>query len=1051
MEEYWRVRISVRNLVEFILRAGDIDNRRGAFGEKDAMQEGSRIHRRIQGQMGSGYQAEVPLSMEISWPEALFCCAEMPSHVRSADIPPEGRECPRPAIRDWGQNPARADRAADDAANDAANVRNALRLGDAAETLSQVRSDGAENGAGGKAKNAPAAEKFPAQKLVLTVEGRADGIFMEEKSRAKKGRKRLPTYDPCEFTLDSPADFSLVNVALKRGPDKISEEIPDGGTDQNSQKGIFYIDEIKGIYRDVMSLEYPLMLHLAQAKCYAYIYGSQKGLSHVGVQMTYCNLGMEDSDPDIREEDIPSSEKTAQAAALSGSETRDARQAGGGRRAGKKASYQSGIGQIRRFRQIYTMEELETWFMKLVGQYRKWAKLQIEWKVARQNSIRDLPFPFSWRPGQKDVASSVYRTIARGKKLFIQAPTGTGKTLSTIYPAVKAIGEGKADRLFYATAKTITRTVAEESFAILREKGLHMKTVTLTAKEKICFQEETECNPDACPYAKGHYDRVNDAVFELISENEALDRQALEAQARKWQVCPFEMGLDTALWTDAVICDYNYIFDPRARLKRFFGEGVKGDYLFLIDEAHNLVERGREMFSASLYMEEFLALRKEFLAFGRARKTDSSTQNECNAPILSRHHRPGELLRTARALARAAKHCIDWLQKRQLEMEERGAGVMTLGAWEDEAKSSFLSGASSQIMESTQGGIGVFPVYLLNLLGLMEDFMEDSLDAELNEKTLNLYFQIRSFLEVCDHLDDNYVVYTERLAKGRFLLRAYCVDISENLQECLDKGKSTIFFSATFLPINYYKSLLSTEKDNYAIYANPIFDPARRLVLIGADTSSRYRNRNEREYRKMAEYILEVMRARRGNYMVFFSSYQMMDDVADQLEWLCTEQGESVEVARQVSHMSEEEREVFLEKFEHPHPQGLAGFCVMGGIFGEGIDLREDRLIGAVIVGAGLPQVCSERELLKRFYDRRGEDGFFYAYLCPGMNRVLQSAGRVIRTEQDAGLILLLDERFAQARYRDMFPREWEHPDKCTLRTVREKAEAFWEQLSGDN
>lgn len=1082
----------MRNLVEFILRAGDIDNRRGAFGEKDAMQEGSRIHRKIQGQMGSGYQAEVPLSMEITWPEALFCCDK--------------------------------------------------------ERMEE-------------------AEKSPAKKLVLTVEGRADGIFKEnfkeEKGRTKNGRKRPPVYDPCEFTLESPAGFSLLDAGLKKiaadqnsgksqgkdqgkdqdeesgkiigaGIDTDSEKASEKGPEKRGRAGtdIAYIDEIKGIYRDVRSLEYPLMLHLAQAKCYAYIYGSQKGLSQVGVQMTYCNLGAVEREDGKGDEQ--SSEETVQAAALSDSETRNVRQRGGGRRTEKKAAYQAGIGQIRRFRHIYRIEELKDWFMKLVGQYRKWAKLQIEWKALRQESIRDLPFPFPWRPGQKDVASSVYRTIVRGKKLFIQAPTGTGKTLSTIYPAVKAIGEGKADRLFYATAKTITRTVAEESFAILREKGLRMKTVTLTAKEKICFLEETECNPDACPYAKGHYDRVNDAVFELISENEALDRQTLEAQARKWQVCPFEMGLDTALWADAVICDYNYIFDPRARLKRFFGEGVKGDYLFLIDEAHNLVERGREMFSASLYLEEFLALRKEFQAFGRVKRQkesarsgtdmqiefyvqtesevrtgyrydiqtrsdaqdgsneqkDSNAQNRSNAQkdfnaqigsdtqmefdarsgseeedvghdpqILSRHHRPGELLRIARDLSRAAKHCIDWLEKRQQEMEENDARVMTLGVWDGEAGESSKSEMAAlpnripktnQIPESRQGGIGVFPVYLLNLVGLMEDFMEDSLDAELNEKTLNLYFQIRSFLDACEHLNDNYVVYTERLTKDRFLLRAYCMDISENLQECLDKGIGTIFFSATFLPINYYKSLLSTEKDNYAIYANPIFDPARRLVLIGTDTSSRYRNRNEREYRKMAEYILEVLRARRGNYMVFFSSYQMMDDVADQLEWLCSEQGETVEVARQISHMSEEEREAFLEKFEHPHPQGLAGFCVMGGIFGEGIDLREDRLIGAVIVGAGLPQVCSERELLKRFYDRRGEDGFFYAYLCPGMNRVLQSAGRVIRTEQDAGLILLLDERFAQARYRDMFPREWEHPEKCTLRTVREKAETFWEQLSGE-
>ncbi|MCC8052121.1 MAG: DEAD/DEAH box helicase family protein, partial [Clostridiales bacterium] len=493
MEEIQKVRISVRNLVEFILREGDIDNRRGAFGEKEAMQEGSRVHRKIQKEMGSGYQAEVPLSIDVSWDAVTPICADHTSETVDTILLPE-----------------------------------------------------------------------QASALVLTVEGRADGIFTEEAA------------PPCD--------------------------------------AVTYIDEIKGIYRNVMTLEQPFPVHLAQAKCYAYIYGRQHQLPFVGVQMTYCNL----------------------------------------------ESVESPSLQIRRFRQMYDLEELEDWFMNVAGQYRKWAQLEIDWRKLRQSSIRGLEFPYSWRPGQKEVASSVYRTIVLQKKLFIQAPTGTGKTLSTVFPAVKAVGEGKADRIFYATAKTITRTVAEESFAILREQGLRMKTVTLTAKEKICFMEETECNPDACPYAKGHYDRVNDAVYDLITEYEALDRPTLEAQAKKWRVCPFEMGLDAALWTDAVICDYNYIFDPRARLKRFFGEGVKGEYLFLIDEAHNLVDRGREMFSASLCKEDFLSLKKDFQTFlaGKTGASDGTAETECKNeagiagggnPALSRRRQPGELMSVAHA------------------------------------------------------------------------------------------------------------------------------------------------------------------------------------------------------------------------------------------------------------------------------------------------------------------------------------------------------------------------------------------------------------------
>ncbi len=861
-----RVRISVRSLVEFILRSGDIDNRRGAFAQKEAMQEGSRIHRRIQGRMGSGYQAEVPLSVDV-----------------------------------------------------------------------------------------------PADGFVLTVEGRADGIFqMDDVRRAERGvlwgrdeeewiaSGTVKKYGMLEKTMRKDAGQERAEhtgqenaESEKAGhtepentePER-AERADSAGKEQ--RRADMYIDEIKGVYRDVVLLREPVPVHLAQAKCYAYIYGSRRGLERIGVQMTYCNMESE---------------------------------------------------EIRRFREEYSVEELGAWFDDIVREYQKWAKLELDWKETRQTSIKGLEFPFPWREGQKEVASSVYRTMLRKKKLFIQAPTGTGKTLSTLFPAVKAVGEGLADRIFYATAKTVTRTVAEEAYAILRRQGLRMKTVTLTAKEKICFTGEKECNPDACPYAKGHFDRVNDAVYEFISSCEVFDRPSVEAQAEKWQVCPFEFGLDVSLWADAVICDYNYVFDPRAKLKRFFGEGVKGDYLFLIDEAHNLVDRGREMFSATLFKEDFLELRK----------------------VIRPH---------SQKLARALGRCNNWLLERKRESDSGPVQILT--------------------------DVGTFPISLMNLCGIMEDFLEDSRDAEVNEKVLELYFQARRFLDTCDLLGGDYMIYTELLEDGRFQLRLLCVDVAKNLQECLDKGKSTIFFSATLLPIQYYKSLLSTEKENYAIYAHSTFPRENRCVMIGTDTTSRYTSRTEQEYRKMAEYVLYLILAKRGNYMIFFPSYRMLDEVARQFTALCEAQGEEIRLLCQENGMKEAEREEFLRQFEQPHERGLAGFCVMGGIFGEGIDLRGERLVGAVIVGTGIPQICTEREMLKRFYDKRGEDGFFYAYLCPGMNKVLQSAGRVIRTEEDEGVILLLDRRFSDSRYRRMFPEEWGSPGLCALSAVRATAEKFW-------
>lgn len=387
MEELPLIKLSVRNLVEFILRSGDIDNRIGAGRRTEAMQEGSRIHRKIQRRMGAAYRAEVPLKI-----------------------------------------------------------------------------------------------LYETDSYQLLIEGRADGIIQDEP---------------------------------------------------------VVIDEIKGVYQNLEWLEEPVFVHKAQAMCYAYMYAREQNLDRIGIQMTYCNLDTE---------------------------------------------------EIRRFWEEYAFLDLEKWFLGIVGQYQKWADFQTAWRKKMTASIASLDFPYPYRKGQKELAQDVYRTILRRKNLFIQAPTGTGKTLSTVYPAVKAVGEGLADKIFYLTAKTVTGTVAKETFSLLSEKGYRAKVISITAKEKMCLCVESpsgdtlalDCNPVHCPYAKGHFDRVNDAVFELLQKEDFFTREILLAQARRHQVCPFEMCLDAASWSDAVICDYNYAFDPNVYLKRFFAEGQKGDYIFLV-------------------------------------------------------------------------------------------------------------------------------------------------------------------------------------------------------------------------------------------------------------------------------------------------------------------------------------------------------------------------------------------------------------------------------------------------------------------------------------
>lgn len=772
------IRISVRNLVEFILREGDIDNRKAGLPDKEAMQLGGRIHRKIQRQMGSDYYAEVPLKITV-----------------------------------------------------------------------------------------------PCEGFAIQIEGRADGI-------------------------------------------------------QKTADGVV-VDEIKGVLRELEYIEKPVSVHLAQAKCYGYIYGKQQELDSITIQMTYCQMETE---------------------------------------------------EVKRFQETFSIEELERWFLDIVMQYEKWARFQVEWRQTRDATIKEAEFPYPYREGQRELVTSVYRTILRKKKLFIQAPTGVGKTMATIFPAVKAVGEGLGDKIFYLTAKTITRTVAEQAFQILKKNGLQYKVATLTAKEKICFCEKAECNPDACPYAKGHFDRVNDAVYEMITTMEEMSRENIETQAKKHKVCPFEMGLDVSLWVDAIICDYNYVFDPNAHLKRFFSEGKKGEYLFLIDEAHNLVERGREMYSAVLYKEEFLQMKKAVRY---------------------------ESVKLTRQLAGCNQMLLEMKRECQTYKE--------------------------------YNSISHFALKLLNVMNGLQKFLEEK--EQVDEEVLEFYFHVRNFLNIYEEVDENYVIYTELEEGGDFKLKLFCVNPAVKLQNFLSQGNSTVFFSATLLPIRYYKRLLSVETDDYAVYAHSPFKEANRLLVLGQDVSTKYTRRGYEMYERFAIYIKNVMQAKPGNYLVFFPSYRFMEEVRETFERYRTEE---MCCMIQEQNMNEQDREAFLQEFEAEREGSLAGFCVMGGIFSEGIDLTKERLIGAMIVGTGLPQVCNEREILKQYFDRHGENGFDYAYLYPGMNKVLQAAGRVIRTEEDKGVIALLDDRFAGRRYLEIFPREWGKLTYCNVKTIGEKVEQFW-------
>lgn len=806
-------------------------------------------------------------------------------------------------------------------------------------------------------------------------------------------------------------------------------------------EGRVIIDEIKGVYRDPARWKEPMPLHLAQAKCYAYIYGLQQELAEIQVRMTYCHIPTE---------------------------------------------------ELRYFHMDYSFEELEQWFDGLIGSYKKWADHDWSWKKKRQASIQGLEFPFPYREGQKELAANVYKTIYHKKKLFLEAPTGVGKTISTVYPAVQSVGQGRGEKIFYLTAKTITRTVAEDAFQLLRGKGLHFKSVILTAKEKICFMEETECNPEYCPYAKGHYDRINEAVYDLLTTQESFSREMIEAYAEKHRVCPFEMCLDMSLFADAVICDYNYLFDPHVYLKRFFGDSTGGDYIFLIDEAHNLLERGREMYSAVLLKEQFLELRRELKQTvvseisrkGRKKAiagqmtlemtenmTDESENDEREFPTGSE---------SLNHLAHVQSHVMQAHMIKSHGIAESGKrggrSVLVRQGYADKmiyqlekCNGEMLAMKRECEQYRTVEEIDDFVQPLMRLQAVMEDYLaeQDEEQPAVRELLLDFYFEISHFLQIYEGLDENYIKYTSLCDDGSFLLKLFCMNPAVNLRRCMERGRSSILFSATFLPIQYYKKLLGGDAEDYEVYARSVFNPEKRALFIAGDVTSRYKRRSEEEYLNIARYIEEIVKNRHGNYMVFCPSYAFLQKVYEKYtENFC---GEGRECMIQSDYMTEADREAFLNRFRRKggmDPQTetalraavameieeeeedviLIGFCVLGGIFGEGIDLKNDDLIGAVIVGTGLPQVCFEREMLRDFFDGDGEDGFDYSYRYPGMNKVLQAAGRVIRTMEDVGLVALLDERFLQLSYRRMFPREWEKYVPVTLETVAKQVERFWNE-----
>ncbi|MBU5427011.1 ATP-dependent DNA helicase [Tissierella pigra] len=671
------------------------------------------------------------------------------------------------------------------------------------------------------------------------------------------------------------------------------------------------VDEIKSTTKDLEDIKEDYNeLHWAQAKCYGYIYCLQNNLDNIYIQLTYFHIESEER---------------------------------------------------KIFKREYTKEDLEKFFLYLTDKYIEWASITFYWGGIRDKSIEEISFPFkNYRKGQRELAVATYKTIKEGKKLFAQAPTGIGKTMSTLFPSIKAIGEGTGTKIFYLTAKTITREVPIASTEILIRKGLRVKVIVITAKEKICANEEVKCNPRDCSFAKGHYDRVNEAIMDIFENEDLITRDTIVSYGLKHNVCPFEFSLDISLWADIIICDYNYVFNPQVYLKRFF-ENPNEDYIFLIDESHNLVDRSREMFSTEINKSSILGIRDIF--------------KENYPPIY-------KALGKINSILNKVKDDLD-IDKEYYQREE-----------------------ISDLYYPIKRVITVLEPWL----------MEEKKHSEY-EKVLELYFNLTTFVKISELYDSHYVTYIKEYNKD-IIFKLYCVDSSYLLREALERGRSSIFFSATLTPLDYHMELLGGKKDDYHIKLSSPFSRENLCLMVANSISTRYKDR-ERTYIDIVRHIETFIYAKKGNYFVFFPSYVYMTNVYE----ILMERNENLNIIIQDGNMSEIEREEFLLRFEEGNE--LIAFAVMGGIFSEGIDLTGEKLIGAIIVGVGLPQICFERNIIKDYFTYNLDEGFEYAYVYPGMNKVLQSAGRVIRSPEDRGAVLLIDDRYGTREYRALFPNEW--------------------------
>ena len=674
----------------------------------------------------------------------------------------------------------------------------------------------------------------------------------------------------------------------------------------------YTIDEIKTTVVDLQQFrDQNFEWHIGQAKCYAFMFAEERNLSKINIRLTYIRQGKEKE----------------------------------------------------RFNEEYCFSyiELKQFVFSLLDDYLNFYKIILRKNQERDDSIKQISFPFGkFRAGQRELAKYCYGITKNGGRLFCEAPTGIGKTMSTLFPFIKAMSEDDKSKIFYLTAKTSGRESAMNAIAILKARGLVANNIEITAKDKICFCKGKSCNPDECPYAKNYYSKIQQIIRYAILNYTTFDYQTIVDLANEHEVCPFELELDLSLFNDIIVCDYNYLFHPISYMKRFFDEDST-HYLALVDEAHNLVDRSRDMYSAHICSASLTKARKSI-----------------------RHSSCSKL-------------------KNQLAKMQK-----MFNSYED----SFPLGKSI-VDNFTDESYKIMQRFIINMQLILKEQ-----SSEVSREVLDFYLDVHQFMKISEYYSERYLSYIN-IENDDVILNLFCKDCSVYLNRITSKLKGSVFFSATFSPLKYFVNTLGGDAtiDSQLILSSP-FPKENLKIMIAPKVSIKYKDRDS-SIEEVKEYIKSFVSKRVGNYFVYVPSYEYLDKLTDDI------QIDSADIFIQTKEMSDIEKEDFLLNFESSPVKTCVGFLVIGGTFSEGIDLVSDRLIGAVVVGIGLPKINFESDQIAEFFDENGLPGKDYAYLNPGMNKVMQAVGRVIRSEDDRGAILLIDDRYLLQQYRDLFKVEW--------------------------